>query len=326
MYYLIFIQLKIDFSIIFSYFCKKIINMKKKIYYITLILCILFCSETLLADRFASPIGPGKKEKENYLGMVLGFGQNIQNGTLLVNCDTCQFTNGLGFGYTFGFIYERQVALNEDKTFWSNVYYGAMLNLNNANFASSYKTLEQKRDLQGYDISFPILYRQVNESSVMSVGLMPYISYTPMKYLFGRLGFNVSYLFRNNIKHITDLLDRRITLPNGEVVNIYISNPNNPNKRLYSVLVQDSDIADINKLQLGITPSLGGNIYFSDKLIFAPSFSYYIPLSKAVSKSGLSISSWRLNLEFKYNMASDERVYKTKQKAKQPPIRRANTR
>ena len=284
---------------------------------------MMFCSETLFADGFASPISPGKKEKENYLGISLGFGQNIQNGTALVNCNDCQFTNGVGFGYTFGFIYERQVALNEDNTFLSNIYYGAMLHLNNANVTSSYRELKEK-DFKEYDISFPILYRHTNEISLMSVGLMPYISYTPMKYVFGRLGVDINYFFRNNTKHTTELLDKRMTLPNGEVVNIYIPAPNNPNKRLYSMLLQDSDIADIRKLQFGIVPMLGGNIYFSDKFIFSPSFSYYIPFSKVVSESGLSISSWRLNLEFKYNMASTERIYKANPKPQ--PIRRPNTR
>ncbi|MCL2039061.1 MAG: hypothetical protein FWG85_01365 [Bacteroidetes bacterium] len=298
--------------------------MQNKMHYLVLILCLLFCSDVLFADGFASPIGPGKKEKENYLGIVLGFGQNIQNGTSLVNCEHCQFTDGLGFGYTFGLVYERQIALTEDNTFWANMYYGAMFNLSNANVSSSYRELTN-HNFEEYDIWFPVLYRQTNEISLMSVGVMPYISYTPMKYLFGRLGFNINYFFRNNTRHTTELLDRRTTLPNGEVVNIYVPAANNPNRRLYSMLLQDSEIADINKLQLGITPSLGSNIYFSNNFIFSPSFSYYIPFSKLVQDSGLSISTWRLNLEFKYNMVSTERIYKGKQKPKQP-IRRTNTR
>jgi len=113
-----------------------------------------------------------------------------------------------------------------------------------------------------------------------------------------------------------ELLDRRKTLPNGEVVDIYIPMNNNPNRKTYSVVLQDSEIEGLNRFQFGLVPMIGGNIYFNDKFMCSPSFSYYIPLQKLGTSSDLSISSWRLNIEFRYNITTDSRTYKTNNKPK----------
>jgi hypothetical protein len=280
----------------------------KIIKYLFIISTLYFSLPTyLLCDGFASPLGPGEKEKDNILGILLGFGQNIQNGVSLVDCDSCQFQNGLGFGYTFGFTYEKQVARKDDDPILSKFFYGAMFCLGNKSVSASYKEIRQQ-PFNEYALSFPITYRQLNEISVMSVGLMPYLSYYPIKYLFVRLGLEASFVFNANSKHTMELVNRKETLPNGEVVDIYI---NNQNKKAYSIVLQDLPIDNLNKFQLGLVPMLGGNIYFSNKLICSPSFSYYIPFQSLVSSSNLSISTWRLNVEFRYNLAMDSRIYKS---------------
>ena len=286
----------------------------KAIKYLSIInlLCLLF-SKSLLGYSFSTPLAPGPKIKDNYLGILLGFGQNIQNGISVVDCGNCQFEDGLGFGYTFGFGYEKQVALEDDNKFLSNVFYGAMLHLSNRNFSSSYRAIEQQ-DFPEYNVSFPVMYRQTNEINIMTAGLMPYVSYNPIKYLFVRFGVDASVVFNANTKHIMELVDRRKTLPNGEVVDIYIPASNNPNRRTYSTVLQDSPIENLNRFQLGLVPMIGGNIYFTDKFICSPSFSYYTPFKNLVTTTDLSVSAWRLNVEFKYNLATEERIYRSPKK------------
>ena len=273
------------------------------------------CLLQLYSAEFSTPLGPANKEKEHILGILLGFGQNMQNGIMYVDCEDCQFENGVGFGYTFGFLYERQIARNDDAPFLSNVFYGAILHLSNRNVSASYREI-RNTEFNEYDANIPLLYRQKNEINIMNVGLTPYISYLPLKYVFIRLGLDGSVVFNANTKHTTELLDRRKTMPNDEIVDVYIGN----NRKTYSLVLQDSPIKDIKRIQLGLMPMLGGNIYFSDKFIISPSFSYYIPFQNLIDKGDLSIHSWRLNFEFKYNLATDERTYKSKKKPPIPPV------
>jgi len=147
-------------------------NIKHKISFVIYTLFFLFPSY-LLCDGFSSPLGPGEKEKDKILGILLGFGQNIQGGTSYMDCKECEFNAGLGFGYTFGFTYEKQIAKEEDMAFLSKIFYGAMLHISNRSISASYREINQQ-DFPEYNISFPITFRQINETSVMNVGLMPY--------------------------------------------------------------------------------------------------------------------------------------------------------
>jgi hypothetical protein len=80
------------------------------LYLITILININnFC----FAD-FATPLTPAVEEKNHFFGILLGFGQNMQSGISKVNCDDCQFENGIAFGYTFGFTYEKQVGRDEE--------------------------------------------------------------------------------------------------------------------------------------------------------------------------------------------------------------------
>jgi len=159
---------------------------------------------------------------------------------------------------------------------------------------------------------FPLLFRHTNTTSITTVGLMPFIRFNPFKYFFIKFGFDFSYVFSNNVKHNIELLDRRKTLPNGEVVDIFIPTANS-NRRVYSRTVQDSEIQDINNLQMSFVPALGGNIYFTDKLLMLPSFSYFKALNN-MSEFGenFRIDAWRINLELKYNFATSNKIYKQK--------------
>jgi len=269
----------------------------------------LLLPANLLCNIFSNPIVPGTskaKEKDNIFGILLGFGQNIQEGISLVNCKDCQFENGLGFGYTFGFTYERQIIKDTEteennNTFLSNFFYGGLLHLSNRNFSSSYRELN---DVELLDYYIPTLYKQLNEINIMNVGLMPYLCYKPIKFLFIRFGIDGSLIFNMNTKHTMELLDRKKTLPDGEVIDIFFPVKNNPNRKTYSIVLQDSTIENINRFQIGLVPMLGGNIYFNERFMCSPSISYYIPMQKLVTSSNLSVSIWRINVEFRYNIAT----------------------
>ena len=272
----------------------------------------VLCSTVAFSQKFSSPIHPGTEERNKIIGGFMGFGQNMQSGITFVSCDSCEFVDGLGFGYTIGAIYEEQLSANDESIFYYfNV--GGLLHLSNRDVSSSYRERTPEYFAE-YDMTFPLMFRHTNKTSITTAGLMPFIRFNPFKYFFVKFGFDVSFVLNSNVKHEIELLERRKTLPNGEVVDIYIP-VGNSNRRTYSRTVQDSEIRDINSLQMSLVPAIGGNIYFTDKLFMTPSFSYFKALNN-MSEFGkdFRIDAWRMNIELKYNIATSNKIYRKKNK------------
>jgi len=308
------------------------INTKQKLQKIILrviisqLTVIVLCSPEIFSQKFASPIHPGTEERNKIVGVLMGFGQNMQNGNSIsyVNCDSCEFMNGLDFGYTVGVTYEEQLSANTESIFrYFNL--GGLLHLSNRNITSSYRE-RTPQYFPEYDITFPLMFRHTNKTSITTAGLMPFVRFNPFKYVFVKLGFDFSYVLNNNVRHDIELLDRRKTLPNGEVVDVFIPTAN-PNRKTYSRTVQDSEIKDINNLQMSLVPAIGGNIYFTDKLFITPSFYYFKSLNN-MSEFGkdFRIDAWRLNVELKYNFTTSNKIYKRKNNDQQRPRNTRTTR
>ncbi len=274
------------------------------------IICLAFAAAShMSASDFASPIYPGIDKSNKYLGIVFGIGQNMQNGTANVQCDTCSFSDGIGTGFTVGLSYEQQFTNDED-TYLNHFKFGAMLLYNTKSIEASFRENEVKF-YQQYNMEIPVWMRNTAEMSISSAELMPYFTYNPIPFAFIRLGFNASYLLTHHITHTKELIDRTKILPNGEKVDITIDTVTKSNKKIYSQVVQDGDMQDINKLQLALQPAIGFDINFSQQLLLSTSFNYSLPLTK-ISNDGdnFTVSQWRILLELKYNLTQNSKVYK----------------
>lgn len=288
----------------------------------SLLLLIATCfAQNIASAGFSSPISPAEDDPDTYLGILLGFGQNMQSGTATVDCSECLFSGGVGFGYTFGLTYEKQFIKDEDH-FFHNWHYGGMLHLNSGNFAARYKEIQSEHFIGAAYSSFsvPVTYSHTNDISLMSAGLSPFISYYPVEFLFAKIGLDAAVVFRSNSKHSVEIAERRISLPNGEVVDVYIPHEQNPNRKLYSQTLQDAAIKGINRFQVAIAPAVGGNIRLSDKLVLSPSFSMHFPLSKVSNSNNFSVNNWRFNVEFRYNIARSYSIYRREPQRKAPGI------
>jgi hypothetical protein len=112
---------------------------------------------------------------------------------------------------------------------------------------------------------------------------------------------------------LEEILDKKMTLPNGEVVDIYFPIPNRPNTKIYSKVVESGNIKNINPLQLAFVPTIGFNIYFNDKFSLSPLFQYYFPLTEISSfGENFTISAYRIALTLKYNLTDSHKIYKKK--------------
>jgi hypothetical protein len=274
----------------------------------------------LYGSTFSSPLQPGVESKDQIIGLLVGLGQNMQSGISYVDCISCQFENGVGFGYTFGLSYETPIA-GED-SFLNKFKYGGLLHLSNRDIKPTYR--ENVREyMQEYDVAFPIMYRHTSTISVITAGLMPYISFEPIKFLFIKAGIDFSYVISDNMKHEMELLTRTSTLENGEVVSFYIPAANSE-RRLYKSVIQDSEIRGLSNFQMSFVPSIGGNIYFTEKLFISPSFQYSLALTDISSYGeNLRINAWRINLALKYNITTSSKIYINPNKK---PVRRTNAR
>ena len=281
--------------------------MKIKLFLTVSFIVTVLYPATAFSNYFSSPLAPGTEGRNKIISGVMGFGQNMQQGIAFVNCDTCVFQKGVAFGYTLGINYAEQLSSDDESIFYY-FYLGSLLHLSNRNFTSAFR--ERAPQLfPEYDIVFPLMYKHTNTTSIMTAGLMPYISFNPFKYFFVKFGFDVSYVLSNNMQHQIELLDRRKTLPNGEVVDVFMPTAN-PNRRTYSRTVQDGEIQDVNKLQMSLVPAFGMNIYFTDRLFISPTF-YYFKALNDISNFGenFRIDAWRASIELKYNLTTSSRIY-----------------
>lgn len=271
------------------------------------IIFIVFFNLYSFAD-FSSPINPVAESTSKSVGLFVGFGQNMQSGTAYVNCENCRFTNGLNFGYTIGVSYENQ--LSTDDEYHLNLFnVGALLHLSNRDIETNYTEIAPQY-LPNYDMTIPISFKHYYTASILSAGLMPFVSFNPIKFAFVKLGVDVSYILNNSMEHEQEVLDKKKKLPNGEIVDIYIYNPKTPQKKIYSQIIQNSEIKELNKLQVSLVPSVGINIYITENWIISPSVQYSKALMD-ISNVGenFKIDNWRINIELKYDFTSSNKIY-----------------
>ncbi len=288
-----------------------------------LILVLIVCQKPSFANEYfglATPIAPGKSLNKKYLGAVFGLGQNIQNGTAFVSCENCNFTNGLGFGYTLGAIYEQQFT-GDFQDYWHHFKWGAMLRYDSKGLVANFKERTEEY-FSEYDMKIPILMKHIDDMSLSSVGMTPFVTYNPINFFFLRLGVNVDYLLQNNMEHKIELLEKTKTLPNGEKVYLYIPTAN-PKQKKYNYVVEEGEIKELNKIQIALMPAIGFDINLSEKLLLSTSFNYSIPFTKTSNfGENFNISTWRLFFELKYNLTKSESIYKKPNKRKKYLIKR----
>lgn len=290
---------------------QKLQYLKAYIKYINYIILFLFLFlinfNTAKCINLSSPINPAKIDKDRYIGIFFGLGQNIQDGIKLVTCDSCFFSNGLKFGYDIGILYEQQFTNNLSsfiyKFNWGIKAFYSDLGVN-ANF------IENKYEyFDNYNMSIPFSLQHLNTISISNVGIMPFVKYNCFDFLFFSLGVNFNYFLNDFMEHKIKLLEKTKTLPNGEVVSISI-----PGKKdnISEYVVENGDIIGINKFYLSLMPAIGFDFNLSEKIKLSTIFNYSTPLTDILNdyEDNFLINTWRLAVELKYNFANKNNIYR----------------
>ena len=247
----------------------------------------------LISQDLSSPIMPADIPKDSYLGFVFGVGQNYQSGKFFVDCENCEFENGVQTGITFGLTYKREII--------KNLNWGAMLLYDSYNIESKFKETEVfKYEFAAEQdaVNIPIEFRHIAKADFSMLSLNPFIEVTPLSFLFARIGFNAGFVVGANINHQKELLTRKAKLENGVTVDIKLAD----SKETIEV-VEDGEFPEINSFQMALTPMIGFIIPFSKSVFFSPYYLHRIPLNK-MSEFGedFKVNSYRIMLELSFKL------------------------
>ncbi|MFP4527745.1 MAG: hypothetical protein ACLFQX_04280 [Candidatus Kapaibacterium sp.] len=266
-----------------------------RLLFILLAVAFISTGQNARAQKISSPLNPVKGPEPEQAGLVVGFGQNYQSGSFLVECEDCLFEGGVGFGWTFGGIYEKQ--------FTEGLRYGAMLMLEGKGIESTFQEhepVEVNSEATGQPETVNILFRHTGEVSATALTALPFVKWAPSDYFFVKLGPTFSYVMSAGIKHTKELMQETVRLSTGEVYDLSGVDGSN------SMVVEDGDFPEVNALQIGLSPMVGLNIPASEDVFLSFVYQHVVPLNN-FSEYGedFKIGSWRILFELRFRLNED---------------------
>jgi hypothetical protein len=253
-----------------------------------------FLSQLASAQTETSPVVPLYKETRKEIGFFVSLGQNYQSGDLYTDCITCQYKDGVKFGYSFGALYEQNLG-------FSSFSAGASIAYSYLGVQSTFHTIEAAD--YNYQVGGTNLTGKVNagfsyegKTDLSFLTIAPYIKWNPFKFMFLRAGLGASFALSSNFTNTKSLESNTAKIKTGEIVGLYFDNV----KGRTSVELQNSELKDLKSFQLFLNPAIGFNIPFSKSVTLSPIYEHSIALSK-LSDSGkdLAVNYWRIIFELR---------------------------
>lgn len=259
-------------------------------------LCALFSVDAQISD----PRSSSYWTKPPQLGISLGFGGIMQTGTLIADECNCSFENGGGMSSAFGLAFEDELA--------KNIVWGVGAEYRFVSMDSRYQELETLLDQPtstGALIDAEVPFRHNAAFSSSMIGLMPYVKVFPFDTrLFARFGLNIGYIASATLTHTKELLQRRATLPTGEIVE-FSMDPTDSRVKGNIATIQDGDLPQLNSLFIGGHIGLGAEFRAGKRLIFGPSMMYILPFTTISSYPGSDFSFTNLQVAIEARISLD---------------------
>lgn len=256
---------------------------------LNLLILFLCCNSISFSQQFiATPLEPAKQPTQRETGLFIGLGPNWQSGSFNSICNCPAFEDGTKFGFSVGGIFEQDLS--------SQFQWGGLLLYNNLNIMASYKQyelIEATSQTNNTTELTKIPFRQAANADFSAFSLVPYFKWSPLDFLFLKIGVSASYIFYSNLNHTKELLQTSARLSNGETVSI---------KTEHGTLetIYDGAFPGLNAVQFGIEPMLGFNFNLSKNVYLSPGFQFSVPLTKLTSNGdGFSVNYWRIFLEIR---------------------------
>lgn len=254
------------------------------------LLVFIFSGNILFSQSFnlSNPLYPAENRlPEQSIGGYIGVGGNIQSGSHFVDCEGCEFFDGIGTGYSFGLLYERRLM--------RNIQIGGFLSLDVLDFNSSYTEIEPIEVLSprtGQNTFVNVPFSHEAQTNLTYLGIAPYIKYTPLELFSMRAAPKLSFPLGSNLRHTKANTDPTPVIDGLEGI-----------ADIEPRVIQDSQFPDLNSPQFGIDLTGMFNIYPSDETILSLGYTHYIPFNN-VSDFGndFRVFTWRLFIEFRYTL------------------------
>lgn len=258
----------------------------------------LFLVSILIADLSvysqmddSNPLTAGVRKEPPRIGILFGLGQNYQSGTGYVACDSCEFTNGVKFGYTLGLTYENSI-IPEELLWGVNLLYDYM------GVSSTFQeisAINYKDENSNRTYSIPGKIEHTAEYDYSYLSAMPYITWSPFYPMFLKLGAPIGINLTANVKHTGTLIDKKATLPTGEVVNLYFNETKSD-----LIEYENAEIKDKTSLVFGLAPAIGFDFKTSQSTFLSIYYMQRIGLNPSSDfGKDFTLNYWRIMFEFK---------------------------
>lgn len=246
----------------------------------------------------SSPLELGRRVVPDVLGVLIGPGFYGQNGSFDTGCP-CTFSGGVGAGIVLGAMYEKNLLSPGPVWRLGTINIGARLLYEERNINAVFREYEQvsvqslAQPSQFFTV--PILFRHLAEINFSLLTFTPYISWSPFAIgalqPFAQLGFQAGYTLNGRFRHTKFVLDEVVRLPNGEEAEVAFSE-NDSN----SLVVEDADVKDLNRLQFAASFALGADLPIGSQFRLTAAAHYLLPLTAMSSAPDQNISLTTLQI------------------------------
>lgn len=256
------------------------------------IFLIFLCFQTRLVaqvEEQPSPLGPGKGKKQTEIGVSLGIGPLWQSGEFFASCDCPSFKDGSGFVFTPGIVFKRDFS---DFFLWG-IFFG--FTFQSATSSYQEKELVDFKSQTGEIFkNIPVLFRERADFLFNQLEFMPFVSYSLLDFAEFRLGFRAGIPFSTNVKHNKELLENRIRLDNGEVIQVTIGNSD-------VVTLENGKIEKVNSILLSLVPGAGFNFRLTGNFFVGLNLAYYLPLNNYSERGkDYKLNYWLVSFDLRY--------------------------
>lgn len=233
----------------------------------------------------SDPLEPGNVKYPSYLGVELALGQSLQSGDLQAEfCDCLPFKDGTGLRFDIGMKWED--FLNRKFVYGFGIGYSA------TTFSSAYQEVVDREIIdRGQVIAIvPVRTQQNMSASFSAISFQPFLKYYPIKRIWVRLGLRSEYIIGSKQEQSLDLLQRKATNREGNEFEISFDGgvPLPSQSKVVTptrAIIQESEFASLQALQLGIVPALGIDFRIGRRVLLGPNVQLNMPFTGYSSQS-----------------------------------------
>ncbi len=239
-----------------------------------------------------SPLGPGKAPLQRELGFIVGVGPSWQSGAFNAICECPTFEGGGGLSFSLGALYQQDFS----KFFqWGGIVYYSLLTNNAVTKHQEPVILEDKNGG-----SYPVMvqFQEELEQSFDFLFLAPFLNFTFADLFFLRLAGNFGFPLNSKVMHTKEIMQSKIRLNNGEVVDIKLED--GTSKRV----IENAKLSNLTSPLVYFSPTVGVFFPVGLNTYIAGALQWNLPLTTVASRGeNFKLNSWQVFIELSFALS-----------------------